>query len=116
MMLREIIQFVHASTLALSDGSFAIKSYPVLYECRADVKHVNSNREFQQMQIANNVQVEIKIRYAFGKFIPKVGMLIKWRGKILTVSGQPDLGEKNWLTFTANYDPETTLEDTEETS
>lgn len=110
MLLRELIEFVKAESTERNEGSFGLTEYVSLYTCRAIVEHRNSTKQFQELQMSNDVNVRITIRYAFNRFVPKLGMLIKWRDKILTVHGQPDLGEKDYLTFEAHYDPEQSLD------
>jgi SPP1 family predicted phage head-tail adaptor len=107
--MSERIQFVRAETTGDDSGGYIAGKYKKLYECWANVQQSASNRDFQNMQMANMVSVEITMRYAF-TFIPNIDMNIIYREKLLTIHGAPDLSEKNFIKITAFYDPAENIE------
>jgi len=102
--LTERVHFFQSPTGPDGSGG-AERAAPVgLYESWADVRQINSSREFQTMQVVGMVNVEITMRYNRA-FAPSLETYAVWRGKRLTIHSTPDLTEKNWVKILAWYDP-----------
>ncbi|TVR41893.1 MAG: head-tail adaptor protein [Cryomorphaceae bacterium] len=104
MRLKERIEFYRPTTEPDEAGGYDRTEYVKQYECWANVDQDNSAREMQSMQTANMVIVKVTIRYN-PAYVPGIKDNIKWGGVWLTIHGEPDRSERNWLKFRAAYDP-----------
>jgi len=106
--LTERVKFVRAATTDDDSGGYIAGDYVKLYECWANVEQNRNSREYQNLQMANMVAVDITMRYAHD-FVPSINMNAQWRDKLLTLHGSPDLSNKNYITIPAFYDPAETI-------
>lgn len=102
--LKDKILFVQAETVSDLSGGWLNDGNTILYECWANVTQSNSSRQFQEMQIANMVLVTVQMR-TNPIFAPQAGHNIIWRDRFLTVHGEPDLSQRQFIEFQAAYDP-----------
>ena len=102
--LPERIKFVIAESVSDLSAGFEKQSDNVVYECWAKVEQNASSRDFQNFQITNMVSLNIIMRFT-PNFTPGAGQNIIWRNRFLTVQGEPDLSEKQYIKFSCSYDP-----------
>jgi hypothetical protein len=102
--LKDRITFIEADTISDLAGGFEVVSTLTLYECWANVEQNNSNRAFQNFQVANMVIVTVSMRVN-PEFAPQSGQNVLWKDRFLTVQGEPDLNEQQFYSFQAAYDP-----------
>ena len=102
MRLRERITFLTTTATADGAGGFT-GSFADAYECWANISTDSINRTDILQQTVNMVTVTVEVRYN-SAFIPESGNQFAWRGKLCTIHGPVDLGEKKMLKFKAAYD------------
>jgi hypothetical protein len=104
MRLKERITFVEAGTTDDTAGGYDKVNDIVLYECWANVTQGSSSRQFQNLQLTNMVMVTVTMRKS-PDFNPSTGQNIRWKNKYMTVQGEPDQSETQFISFIATYDP-----------
>lgn len=102
--LKERIVFVSAETAEDLSGGFEKISDQTLYECWANIEQSSSNKAYQNFQLANMVIVSVTMR-TNPIFTPSLGQNIKWKDRFLTIQGEPDISETQFIEFQAAYDP-----------